>query len=75
VQVIEPVVNLKYDFGDKSILGGTFTADTMSGSPPNGALPALKPQAFVSPSSTSLVQGHAAESFLELHAVRFWCLR
>lgn len=55
VQVIEPVVNLKYDFGDERILGGSFTADTMSGATPNGALPALKPQTFASPSSRSLV--------------------
>jgi hypothetical protein len=55
VQVIEPVVNLKYDFGDERVLGGTITADTMSGATPNGALPALKPQTFASPSSSSLI--------------------
>jgi hypothetical protein len=55
VQVIEPVVNLKYDFSDQRILGATLTADTMSGATPNGALPALRPQTFASPSSTSLV--------------------
>lgn len=55
VQTIEPVVSLKKDFGDQRILGGTFTADSLSGATPNGALPSRKPQTFASPSSTSLV--------------------
>ena len=54
VQAIEPVVSLKKDFGDQRVLGGTFTVDSLSGATPNGAIPALKPQTFASPSSTSL---------------------
>jgi hypothetical protein len=55
VQAIEPVVNLKYDFGDQRVLAGTFVADVLSGATPNGALPARTPQTFASPSSRSLV--------------------
>jgi hypothetical protein len=54
VQVIEPMVSLKKDFGDLRTLQGTLTIDTMSGATPNGAIPAKKPQTFASPSSTSL---------------------
>lgn len=54
VQAIEPVVSLKKDFGDERVLAGTFTADSLSGATPNGALPSRKPQTFASPSSTSL---------------------
>lgn len=54
VQAIEPVVSLKKDFGDQRVAAGTFTADTLSGATPNGAVPSHKPQTFASPSSTSL---------------------
>ena len=54
VQVIEPMVSLKKDFGDLRTLDGTLTIDTMSGATPNGAIPAKTPQTFASPSSTSL---------------------
>ena len=54
VQTIEPVVNLKKDFGDQRLLDGTLTLDSLSGATPNGAIPARTPQTFASPSSTSL---------------------
>ncbi len=54
VQAIEPLVNLKKDFGDQRLLDGTFTLDSLSGATPNGAIPAHKVQTFASPSSTSL---------------------
>jgi hypothetical protein len=54
VQAIEPVVALKKDFGDQRVLAGTFTADSLSGATPNGAIPSHKAQTFASPSSTSL---------------------
>ena len=54
VQAIEPVVSLKKDFGDQRVLAGTFTADTLSGATPNGAIPSRQAQTFASPSSTSL---------------------
>jgi len=54
VQTIEPVVNLKKDFGDQRLLDGTLTLDTLSGATPNGAIPARTPQTFASPSSTTL---------------------
>ena len=54
VQTIEPVVNLKKDFGDQRVLDGTLTLDSLSGATPNGAMPARTPQTFASPSSTSL---------------------
>ena len=55
VQAIEPVVSLKKDFGDQRVLAGTFTADSLSGATPNGAIPSHQPQTFASPSSKSLV--------------------
>jgi len=54
VQAIEPVVNLKKDFGDQRLLDGTLTLDSLSGATPNGAIPARTLQTFASPSSTSL---------------------
>lgn len=54
VQAIEPVVSLKKDFGDQRALQGTFTADSLSGATPNGALPSHNAQTFASPSSRSL---------------------
>jgi hypothetical protein len=54
VQAVEPVVSLKKDFGDQRVLAGTFTADTLSGATPNGAIASRKPQTFASPSSSSL---------------------
>ena len=54
VQTIEPVVNLKKDFGDQRLLDGALTLDSLSGATPNGAIPARTPQTFASPSSTSL---------------------
>jgi hypothetical protein len=55
VQVIEPVVSLKRDFGDQRVLNGTFVIDSISGPTPNGAMPSHKPQTFASPSSHSPV--------------------
>jgi hypothetical protein len=54
VQTIEPVVNLKKDFGDQRLLDGALMLDTLSGATPNGAIPARTLQTFASPSSTSL---------------------
>lgn len=54
VQVVEPVVSLKRDFGDQRVLAGTVVVDSISGATPIGALPSRKPQTFASPSSTSL---------------------
>lgn len=55
VQVTEPVVSLKRDFGDARVLDGTVVIDVISGPTPNGAMPAHKPQTFASPSSSSPV--------------------
>ncbi|MGH8218871.1 MAG: DUF3570 domain-containing protein [Steroidobacteraceae bacterium] len=55
VQVTEPVVSLKRDFGDQRVLAGTVVIDVLSGPTPNGAMPSRKPQTFASPSSTSPV--------------------
>jgi hypothetical protein len=54
VQVVEPTVSLKKDFGDLRILDGTVTIDTLSGATPNGAIPSRKPQTFAGPSSSTL---------------------
>jgi hypothetical protein len=54
VQVVEPVVGLKQDFGDTRVLDGTVTIDTLSGATPNGAIPSRTAQTFAGPSSSSL---------------------
>jgi hypothetical protein len=64
LQTIEPIVNLKKDFGDQRVLDGTFILDTMSGASPNGAIPSRKPQTFASPSSTSLTPRAGAKTKL-----------
>src|ERR1019366_2460388 len=63
-QTIEPIVNLKKDFGDQRDLDGTFILDTMSGAFPNGAIPSRKPQTFASPSSRSLTPRAGAKTTL-----------
>jgi hypothetical protein len=50
VQTIEPVVELKKDFGDERILTGTLTFDSLTGGSPNGALPSRLVQTFTSAS-------------------------
>jgi hypothetical protein len=64
LQTIEPIVNLKKDFGDQRVLDGTFILDTMSGASPNGAIPSRTPQTFASPSSTSLTPRAGAKTKL-----------
>ncbi len=54
VQVVEPVISLKKDFGDQRLLDGTVTIDTLSGATPNGAIPSRMPQTFAGPSSPTL---------------------
>jgi len=54
IQAIEPVVNIRKDYGGGDALGFTLTYDSLSGSSPNGALPSTKPQTFASPSGKSL---------------------
>ena len=57
VQVVEPMVSLKEDFGDQRVLDATVTIDTLSGATPNGALPSRMPQTFAGPSNKSLAPG------------------
>ena len=64
VQTVEPVVNLKKDFGDQRVLDGTMVIDTLSGATPNGAIPSRRPQTFASPSSTSLTPKPGAKTRL-----------
>jgi Protein of unknown function (DUF3570) len=64
LQVIEPIVNLRKDFGDQRVLDGTFVMDTLSGASPNGAIPSRQPQTFASPSSTSLTPVAGAKTRL-----------
>ena len=58
VRTLEPVVNLKRDFGDEHILGLNFAFDSLSGGSPNGAIPSrAKAQTFATPSGISLTPG------------------
>ena len=50
VQAIEPVVQLKKDYGDDRILTGSLTFDSLTGGSPNGALPSKVVQTFTSAS-------------------------
>jgi len=54
VQVIEPVVNVKRDFGDDYQLGINLTVDSISGASPNGAIASRSTQTFSSPEGHSL---------------------
>jgi len=54
VQTIEPIVNLKKNYGDDHVLGVTLTFDSLTGGSPNGAIPSRKAQTFATPSGTSL---------------------
>jgi len=54
VRAIEPIVNLRHDFGDERILALKLTFDSLSGATPNGAVPSTRPQTFASPSGHSL---------------------
>jgi hypothetical protein len=54
ITAIEPVVNIRKDYGDGKAVGFNITYDSLSGASPNGALPSTKPQTFASPSGTSL---------------------
>lgn len=64
LQTIEPIVNLKKDFGDQRILDGTFILDALTGGSPNGAIPSRKPQTFASPSSASITPKAGAKTTL-----------
>jgi len=50
VQAIEPVVNGSVNIGGDRIISGGLVLDSLSGSSPNGAVPAGTPQTFASPS-------------------------
>jgi len=50
VQAIEPVINVKHDFGDEHILALKLTYDSLTGGSPTGAVVATSPQTTVSPS-------------------------
>ncbi len=50
VQAIEPVINVKHDFGDEHILGLKFTYDSLTGGSPTGGVVATSSQTTVSPS-------------------------
>jgi len=54
VQVIEPVVDVKKDFGDDRSLTTKLIFDTLSGGSPNGAIPSKSVQTFATPSGSSL---------------------
>ena len=53
VQAIEPVINVKHDFGDEHILGLKFTYDSLTGGSPTGGVVATSSQTTVSPSGKS----------------------
>lgn len=53
VQAIEPVINVKHDFGDEHILGLKFTYDSLTGGSPTGGVVATSRQTTVSPSGHS----------------------
>ncbi|MEY4376634.1 MAG: hypothetical protein RJB26_1184 [Pseudomonadota bacterium] len=53
VQAIEPVINVKHDFGDEHVLGLKFTYDSLTGGSPTGGVVATSPQTTVSPSGHS----------------------
>jgi hypothetical protein len=55
VEAVEPVVNVRKDFGDEHLLDATLTFDSLTGGSPNGALPSKSAQTFATPSGTSLV--------------------
>lgn len=50
VTAVEPVVNLKKDFGDEQVFNFKLVLDTLSGASPNGAAPANVAQTFSGPS-------------------------
>jgi len=64
IQAIEPVVNLRHDFGDGKLLSLNLTYDSLSGATPNGALTSDQPQTFSTPS------GNSAGNTPEASAVR-----
>lgn len=53
VQAIEPVVNLKKDYGDERVLNLKLVLDSLTGASPNGAAPAGKTQTFTGPSGNA----------------------
>lgn len=50
VQAIEPVINMKKDYGDERVLNLKLVLDSLTGASPNGAAPAGKAQTFTGPS-------------------------
>jgi hypothetical protein len=54
VQAVEPVVNVRKDFGDEHVLDATLTFDSLTGGSPNGAIASKSAQTFATPSGTSL---------------------
>lgn len=55
VQALEPVVNVRRDFGDEHVFDASLTFDSLTGGSPNGAMPSKTAQTFATPSGTSLV--------------------
>lgn len=53
VQAIEPVVNMKKDYGDERVLNLKLVLDSLTGASPNGAPPAGKSQTFTGPSGNA----------------------
>ncbi len=53
VQAIEPVLNLKKDFGDERVLNLKLVLDSLTGASPNGATPAATSQTFTGPSGNA----------------------
>lgn len=53
VTAVEPVINVRKDFGDDRILKLKLVIDSLTGATPNGALPSDQPQTFTTPSGAS----------------------
>ncbi len=53
VQAIEPVINMKKDYGDERVLNLKLVLDSLTGASPNGATPAGKAQTFTGPSGNA----------------------
>lgn len=53
VQAMEPVINMKKDYGDERVLNLKLVLDSLTGASPNGATPASKAQTFTGPSGNA----------------------
>jgi hypothetical protein len=65
VRTVEPVVNLRRDYGDEHILSLGFAYDSLSGGSPNGAIASkTRVQTFATPSGTSLTANSTPQTYV-----------